>query len=93
MTIDMTRPVPVTEPERQYHFMDLLKEALDAEQAQIGKARTYSITTMGCQRNARDSEKLKGILERIVEGNGEEGPGRAEENGLVNVVDGIGGDG
>ena len=65
MTIDMTRPVPVTEPERQYHFMDLLKEALDAEQAQTGKARTYSITTMGCQMNARDSEKLKGILERI----------------------------
>ena len=65
MTIDMTRPVPVTEPERQYHFMDLLKEALDAEQAQTGKTRTYSITTMGCQMNARDSEKLRGILERI----------------------------
>ncbi|MCR5004334.1 MAG: tRNA (N6-isopentenyl adenosine(37)-C2)-methylthiotransferase MiaB [Clostridiales bacterium] len=61
----MTRPAPEKEPERQYHFMDLLKEALEQEQTESGKTRTYSITTMGCQMNARDSEKLRGILEYI----------------------------
>ncbi|MBR2263655.1 MAG: tRNA (N6-isopentenyl adenosine(37)-C2)-methylthiotransferase MiaB [Firmicutes bacterium] len=61
----MTRPAPEKEPERQYHFMDLLKDALEQERAETGRTRTYSITTMGCQMNARDSEKLRGILEYI----------------------------
>ena len=51
--------IPDTEPERQYYFMNLLKEELK------GKNLTYNIQTFGCQMNARDSEKLAGILEYI----------------------------
>ncbi len=65
MILDMTRPAPLQEPERQHHFIRLLKEALEAEKLATGRQRTYSITTMGCQMNARDSEKLCGILEAI----------------------------
>lgn len=51
--------IPANEPERQYYYMDLLKEELS------GKHLTYHIQTFGCQMNARDSEKLAGILQYI----------------------------
>ena len=51
--------IPVTEPERQYYFIGKIKELL------AGKKLTYHIQTFGCQMNARDSEKLAGILEEV----------------------------
>ncbi len=55
--------VPVTEPERQYYFMELLREHNEKKSAELGRKLTYHIETFGCQMNAKDSEKLAGILE------------------------------
>ena len=65
--VDITVPAPETEPQRQYYFMALLKQQLVPERAkQNGKEYlTACITTFGCQMNARDSEKLEGILETV----------------------------
>ena len=35
------------------------------QEAQLGRPLTFCVTTFGCQMNARDSEKLVGILEQI----------------------------
>ncbi len=56
--------IPVMEPDRQYYYMDRCKELL------LGLKKdkdclTYSVVTFGCQMNAHDSDKLKGILETI----------------------------
>lgn len=55
--------IPTTEPERQYYFMELLKEHNEKKSAELGRSLTYHIETFGCQMNAKDSEKLAGILE------------------------------
>ena len=57
--------VPVTEPERQYYFMDLLKGWMQEQVAEKGRPLTYHVQTFGCQMNSKDSEKLAGILETI----------------------------
>ena len=57
--------VPVTEPERQYYFMDLLKGWMQEQIAEKGRPLTYHVQTFGCQMNSKDSEKLAGILETI----------------------------
>lgn len=62
---DLMRQPPVTEPERQYYYMALAKQQLEKEAAAIGRPMTASVITFGCQMNARDSEKLTGILEKI----------------------------
>lgn len=66
--------VPVTEPERQYYFINRLKELIDNKEAEKGRKLTYNIQTFGCQMNARDSEKLAGILEKagFIENESEE---------------------
>lgn len=58
----MKREVQVVsheEASRQNEIIQRLKIRLE------GQDLTYFITTFGCQMNAHDSEKLKGILERI----------------------------
>ena len=54
--------IPVTEPDRQYHFMNLLSEHVFDMTSKNGASPTFNVTTFGCQMNAHDSEKLKGIL-------------------------------
>ena len=56
-------PVGISETERQYFFMELAKKKLKEKEAEIGHPLTFCVTTFGCQMNARDSEKLEGILE------------------------------
>ena len=56
--------VPVTEPERQEYYMNLLKNYIDQCKKE-GKTLTYCVQTFGCQMNAHDSERLEGILEKI----------------------------
>lgn len=56
---------PSAEPERQYYYMEKAKQHLDRMSAEAGRPLTFCVTTFGCQMNARDSEKLTGILERI----------------------------
>lgn len=61
----MIADAPVTEPERQRFFMELLTECLKQKEVQLGRVLTYHIETFGCQMNAKDSEKLAGILETV----------------------------
>ena len=57
--------VPQEEPARQYYFMDIAKDYVAQLAAQKGSPMTFHVSTFGCQMNARDSEKLVGILEKI----------------------------
>lgn len=59
------KQIPQSEPERQYYFMDIAKNYVEQFAAKKGSPLTFHVTTFGCQMNARDSEKLVGILERI----------------------------
>lgn len=62
--IDKTQ-VPDTEPERQYYFIEVAKEYIRQLSEIKGAPLTFHVSTFGCQMNARDSEKLVGILEKI----------------------------
>ncbi len=48
--------------ERQYEYIDKLREMIAQRSADLGRAMTACVVTFGCQMNARDSEKLTGIL-------------------------------
>ena len=63
--IDINGPEPVNEPERQYYFMAKARHFVAEKIKEIGRPLTFCVTTFGCQMNARDSEKLIGILEKI----------------------------
>lgn len=71
--IDITKTPPAHEPERQYYYMAKAKNFVEKKSKEIGRPMTYFVKTFGCQMNARDSEKLVGILEQIgyVEGTDE----------------------
>lgn len=62
---DKTGEAPVAEPVRQYYYMEKLKQWVAAESEKIGRPLTFLTQTFGCQMNAKDSEKLSGILEKI----------------------------
>ncbi len=57
--------IPETEPQRQFYYMNLAKELLSKKEEELGRKLTFHVTTFGCQMNARDSEKLVGVLESI----------------------------
>ena len=63
--VDVAGTEPLTEPERQYYFMKKCKEWMDGEKKRLGRSLTMSIQTLGCQMNAKDSEKMTAILEYI----------------------------
>ena len=54
---------PESEPERQQYFMEQLKKLVAERESRTGRKLTACIQTFGCQMNAKDSEKLLGILE------------------------------
>ena len=54
--------IPKTEPQRQFYYIDRTRELVDGIKQQTGQAPTFHVTTFGCQMNARDSEKLRGIF-------------------------------
>ena len=56
---------PQSEPERQYYFMKKCRQWAEEEKERIGHPLTMSIQTLGCQMNAKDSEKMTAILEYI----------------------------
>ena len=63
--IDINAAPPTEESARQYYFMAKCREWVkDFEQKQ-GRLPRSCVVNMGCQMNARDSEKLAGILETI----------------------------
>lgn len=57
----------------QYEYMKKAREIVAKKEAELGRNLTYCVHTFGCQMNARDSEKLVGILEQVgyVEGEDE----------------------
>ena len=62
---DLTLPPPEREPQRQYYFIKKCREFIKRKSEESGRRLTASVVTFGCQMNARDSEKLAGILECI----------------------------
>lgn len=63
--MDLTQEPPVKEPERQYWFMKKARQLVQEKEQVLGRPLTACTVTFGCQMNARDSEKLAGVLERI----------------------------
>ena len=63
--VDEWAEAPLQEPERQYYYMKKCRHWAKQEEGRLGRPLTMSIQTLGCQMNARDSEKLIGILEQI----------------------------
>lgn len=63
--INLSNPAPQEEPERQYYYIAKAKQYLAEKMEKIGRQMTFCVTTFGCQMNARDSEKLRGILLEI----------------------------
>ena len=46
----------------QLEYIDKLKDIISKKEKELGRKLTAQVTTFGCQMNARDSEKLLGIL-------------------------------
>ena len=53
------------ESSRQYEYMEEMKKWVQKKSGELGRKLTCHVTTFGCQMNARDSEKLSGILEQV----------------------------
>lgn len=64
-SIDITKEAPANEPERQYYYIKKAKAYVQEVSQEVGRPLTFCVTTFGCQMNARDSEKLVGVLEQI----------------------------
>ena len=64
-SMDVEKPAPENEPFRQYYFMERARRKLAEIAKKAGRPLTFHVVTFGCQMNARDSEKLRGILEEI----------------------------
>ena len=62
---DLLNNAPDQEPDRQYYFIEEAKKILAKKEQEKGRKLTCCVTTFGCQMNARDSEKLLGILKQI----------------------------
>jgi len=63
--IDINAPVPLIEPMRQYYYIKKCQQYVNEASRKSGRRLSYWVETFGCQMNARDSEKLEGILEQI----------------------------
>lgn len=63
--INLNIEAPMNEPERQYYYIAKAREQVAKLSEEMGRKLTFCVTTFGCQMNARDSEKLVGILEEI----------------------------
>ncbi len=62
---DLTLPPPEHEPQRQYYFIKKCREIIKRKSEELGRPLFACSVCMGCQMNARDSEKLLGILTQI----------------------------
>lgn len=64
-TIDINGPAPENEPWRQYYFIKKARQYVKAKSEELGRPLFACTRTFGCQMNARDSEKLTGVLRQI----------------------------
>ena len=62
--IDLHSEPPADEPARQYYFIARCREWVKRFEEKNGRTPEACVVNMGCQMNARDSEKLSGILEQ-----------------------------
>jgi tRNA-2-methylthio-N6-dimethylallyladenosine synthase len=63
--IDLNEDAPVEEPARQYYFIAKARKYIAEISEKLGRTLFSHVETFGCQMNARDSEKLCGILNAI----------------------------
>ncbi len=63
--IDINAAPPTEEPLRQYYFMAKCRAWVKEFEQENGQRPIAHVQNYGCQMNARDSEKLAGILEVI----------------------------
>ena len=61
--VDLTGGIPEQEPARQYYFIAALRQLVQEQAERLGHPLRVFNLTVGCQMNAKDSEKLLGILE------------------------------
>ena len=47
--ISLSEQIPVTEPERQYYYIEKAKEYVRKEAEEAGRPMTFCVTTFGCQ--------------------------------------------
>ena len=47
-----------TESEKQYEYMEQMKQWVEKQSQKLGRPLTCHCTTFGCQMNEKDSEKL-----------------------------------
>ena len=64
-SIDLSAPVPEYEPMRQYYYLKACRKIVKEKSEALNRPLTAVVSTFGCQMNARDSEKLLGILKDI----------------------------
>ncbi len=62
---DLIPGAPMEEPERQLLFMEKCRELVEEKAKAAGRPLTAAVINFGCQMNARDAEKLRGILKKI----------------------------
>ena len=55
----------IDETNRQLEMIEEVRNLIKQKSDELGRPLTYHVTTFGCQMNARDSEKLEGILEKL----------------------------
>ncbi len=58
----LTSLPPEEEPARQYYYMEKCRRIVREKYEKTGQGPAFFVQTFGCQMNARDSEKLTGIL-------------------------------
>lgn len=63
--IDINSGPPMEEPVRQYYYMAKCREWVKDFEGKNKRSPQACIQTFGCQMNAKDSEKLAGILEAV----------------------------
>ena len=63
--ISLSNAEAVNETRRQHEYIEKAKGYVQRLSEELGRPLTFCVTTFGCQMNARDSEKLAGILEQI----------------------------
>lgn len=63
--IDINIEPPIKEPDRQYYFIAKCRRLVQQFEKNNGRRPSFFTQTFGCQMNARDSEKLAGILESV----------------------------
>lgn len=63
--IDLNGEAPIDETQRQYYYMAKAANYVKEESKIAGRKLTYFVQNFGCQMNARDAEKLSGILKKI----------------------------